>query len=82
PRSNLGIQIALIAHADYFLGTCGGLAWMAPFMGVPTVAVYEDDRFLAPHLLIARQAGQRAGAAEFTTLDLRALSRFTAWQRD
>jgi hypothetical protein len=82
PRNNLGVQAALIAHADYFLGTCGGLAWVAPFMGVPTVAVYEDDSFLSPHLLIARQAGQRTGAAEFTTLDLRALSRFTLWQRD
>jgi hypothetical protein len=82
PRNNLGVQVALIAHAEYVLGTCGGLAWVAPFMGVPTVAVYEDDRFLSPHLLIARQAGQRASAAEFTTLDLRALSRFTAWQRD
>ena len=76
-RTNLGVQIALIAHAESFLGTCGGLAWMAPFLGVPTVAVFEDDRFLAPHLLIARQAGQRAGAAEFITLDLRAYCRFT-----
>ena len=82
PRTNLAVQLTLIAHAESFLGTCGGLAWMAPFMGVPTVAVYEDDRFLAPHLLIARQAGQRAGAAEFVTLDLRAISRVNLYQRD
>jgi hypothetical protein len=75
PRTNLGIQSALIAHAKYFLGTCGGLAWLAPFMGVPTVAAYADDALLGPHLAIARLAGGRAGAAEFTTVDLRALRR-------
>jgi len=75
PRTNLGVQLALIARSRLFLGTCGGLAWMAPFLGVPTVAVYENDRILAPHLLIARQAGALVGAAEFATVDLRALGR-------
>jgi hypothetical protein len=80
PRTNLGLQSALMAHADYFLGTCGGLAWLAPFMGVPAVAVYADDAFLRPHLTVARQAGLRAGAAEFSVLDLRALGRLNvAW---
>jgi hypothetical protein len=75
PRTNLGLQSSLIAHATYFLGTCGGLAWLAPFMGVPTVAVYADDAFLRLHMAIARQAGTQAGAAEFTPLDIRALTR-------
>jgi hypothetical protein len=75
PRTNLGLQSAIVAHARYFLGTCGGLAWLAPFMGVPTVAVYADDAQLRPHLTIARQAGARVGAAEFASLDLRALRR-------
>lgn len=75
PRTNLGLQSALVAHAKYFLGTCGGLAWLAPFMGVPTVAVYADDSFLRPHMTIARQAGGRVNAAEFASLDLRALKR-------
>ena len=57
PRTNLGVQLALIARARFFLGTCGGLAWLAPFLGVPTVAVYDSDEPLAPHLLVARQAG-------------------------
>ena len=74
-RTNLGVQIALIARARYFLSTCGGLAWLAPFLGVPTVAVYDTDQLLAPHLLVARQAGARAGAAEFMPLDLRGMSR-------
>jgi len=76
PRTNLGVQIALIAHAERFIGTCGGLAWIAPHLGTPTTGVYDDDRFLALHILVARQAARRAGAAAFTTLDLREYLRF------
>jgi hypothetical protein len=75
PRDNLGLQAGLIAHSRFFLGTCGGLAWLAPFLGVPTVAVYDDDRLIAPHLLVARHAAALVKAAEFTPLDLRALER-------
>jgi hypothetical protein len=78
PRGNLGLQSALIAHARFFLGTCGGLAWVAPFMGVPTVAVYADDALLRPHLSVATQVGRRLEAAEFATLDLRAVQRIDA----
>jgi ADP-heptose:LPS heptosyltransferase len=78
PRDNLGTQVALIAGSRYFLGTCGGLAWLAPFLGVPTVAVYDDDRLIAPHLLVARHAGALVKAAEFAPLDLRALARVGA----
>jgi hypothetical protein len=74
-RTNLAVQMALIARSRFFLSACGGLAWLAPFLGVPTVAVYDSDQLLAPHLFVARQAGGRCGAAEFTPLDLRALRR-------
>lgn len=74
-RTNLGVQLELIARARFFLGTCGGLAWVAPFLGVPTVAVYDSDHLLLPHLYLARQAGRAAGAADFTPLDLRAAER-------
>jgi hypothetical protein len=74
-RTNLGVQMEIIARSRYFLGTCGGLAWLAPFLGVPTVAVYDDDRLLAQHLFVARQAGALSGAAEFAPLDLRGLTR-------
>lgn len=74
-RTNLGVQNAIAANARMFLGTCGGLAWLVPFFGVPTVAVYADDRQLTPHLMVARYAGRRVGAADFATLDLRALQK-------
>ena len=75
PRTNLGLQIEVISRATYFLGTCGGLAWLAPFLGVPTVALYDSDQLLGPHLFVAREAGVRSHAAAFTPLDLRALLR-------
>jgi hypothetical protein len=73
PRDNLGIQTALIARSRFFLGTCGGLAWLAPFLDVPALAVYVDDRLLGPHLFVARQAVRRVGGADLLPLDLRAL---------
>jgi hypothetical protein len=72
PANNLGVQTALIAQAQSFVGTCGGLAWLAPFLGTPAVAVYADDALLVPHLFVARQAGKRVGASDFLPLDLRA----------
>jgi len=75
PRTNLDVQLALIARARFFLSACGGLAWQAPFMGVPTGAIYDSDSLLAPHLFVTRHAGALTGAAEFTSVDLRGLSR-------
>jgi hypothetical protein len=75
PRRNLAVQAAIIARSRLFLGACGGLAWTAPFLGVPTVALYDSDRLLAPHLFVARQAGLLTSAAPFSALDLSALAR-------
>jgi hypothetical protein len=75
PRSNLGLQLDVMSRARYFIGTCGGLAWHAPFLGVPTVALYDSDSLLGPHLYVAREAGYRCGAAPFTPLDVRAVTR-------
>jgi len=75
PRTNLDVQLALIARSRFFLSACGGLAWHAPFMGVPTVAIYDSDHLLAPHLFVTRHASALTGAAEFTPIDLRGMSR-------
>jgi hypothetical protein len=74
PANNLGVQTAVIRRARQFVGTCGGLAWLAPFLGTDTVAVYADEDFLAPHLYAARQAYRAVGAARFSTLDLDVVS--------
>ena len=73
PRTNLGVQSRVIAGARRFVGTCGGLAWLAPFLGVDTLAVYEDDRYLTAHLYAAGYAYRRNGAARFSTLNIKAL---------
>ena len=73
PGTNLGVQTRVIAGARQFVGTCGGLAWLAPFHRVPTVAVYENDRYLTAHLYAARYAYRRYGAARFSTLNIKAI---------
>lgn len=77
-RSNLGVQTSVVARAQGYIGTCGSLAWLAPMLGVPTVAVYADDRLLATHLYLARQLYRRMDAAPFDTLDLRAVDALDA----
>jgi hypothetical protein len=42
-------------------------------LGTPTIGVYADDRFLAPHLFVARHAYRLMGAGLFTTMDLGAV---------
>jgi hypothetical protein len=78
PRHNLALQTRVIAGARTFVGTCGGLAWLAPLLGVDTLAVYEDDRYLTAHLYAARYAYRYADAARFSTLNVRALRNVTA----
>ena len=73
PRTNLGLQAGVVAGAKRFVGTCGGLAWLAPLLGVDTLAVYEDDRYLTAHLYAARYAYRHTQAARFSTLNIKAL---------
>jgi hypothetical protein len=75
PATNLGLQTQVIAGARLFLGTCGGLAWLAPLLGVETLAIYEDDRYLTAHLYAARYAYRYSGAAPFSALNVNALRR-------
>lgn len=82
PATNLGVQTSVIAGARLYLGTCGGLAWLAPLLGVETVAVYDDDRYLTAHLYAARYAYRRAQAARFSTVNIKALNGVTALGTD
>jgi hypothetical protein len=42
-------------------------------LGVETIPVYADDRFLLSHFFVARRVYGRMDAAAFSPLDLRAL---------
>jgi hypothetical protein len=75
PATNLAVQSRVLARASLYAGTCGSLAWLAPMLGVPTVAVYADDRYLSSHLYAARYAYRRMKAARFSVVDLQALAR-------
>lgn len=72
PRSNLGVQTSIVAGAQGYMGTCGSLAWLAPLLGVDTLAVYGEERFLVSHVFFASQAYRQIDAGRFETLDLRA----------
>ena len=72
-RSNLATQTHIIAGAKAFVGTCGGIAWLAPMLGVDTTAVMSDDKALTVHLQVARRVGRVLNRGRFTPLDLGSL---------
>ena len=72
-RTNLAVQTRIIAGARMFVGTCGGLAWLAPLLGVPTVPVFTDASFLHAHLHLARRVYGRVGGGRFSPVDLSGL---------
>ena len=78
PRVNLGLQTSVIAGAQGYMGTCGSLAWVAPLLGVDTLAVYSEERFLVSHIFFATQAYRQLDVARFDTLDLRAATELGA----
>jgi hypothetical protein len=82
PQNNLAVQTQVIAAATAFVGTCGSVAWLAPLLGVPAVAVYVDDRFLLSHVYVARQAYRHTGAAPFLPLDLQGAAALGALEPD
>jgi ADP-heptose:LPS heptosyltransferase len=58
PQRNLDIQTRIIANARAFVGTYGGLAYVAPFYGVPSVGFYsQESDLMSAHL----DAGWRLG---------------------
>ena len=73
-RTNLAIQTRVMAGATMYFGTCGGLAWLAPLLGVPTVPLLADASFLHAHLHLARRVYGRIGGASFSPVDLSGLS--------
>jgi len=76
PANNLGVQTEVIARARTFVSTCGGLAWVGPLMGVPTVALFSDPQLLRAHLFYARTVYLNSDAAPFQTVDIGGLQMF------
>jgi hypothetical protein len=72
PQTNLGVQTQIVAGARAFVGTCGGLAWLAPRLGVDTSALFVDPQWLHAHLAVAMRAYHKLDAGQFSAADLRA----------
>ncbi len=73
PSSNLSVQSAVISRARAFVGTYGGLAYLGPFYGVPSIALYShEDQLVPAHLDVSRRLG-RLLDAPLTTLHTREL---------
>jgi hypothetical protein len=48
PDDNLAVQSAIVSRASAFVGTYGGLAYLAPFYGVPSVAFSSHPEHAYP----------------------------------
>ena len=61
---NLEVQTEIISHARAFVGTYGGLAYLGPFYGVPSVSFYSTEAELVPaHLEVSWRLGQAMGVS-------------------
>jgi hypothetical protein len=73
PERNLAVQSAVIARARAFVGTYGGYSYLAPYLGVPSVALFSHRTFKAQHLHLADAVFSRLGGPTLTPLDAAAL---------
>ena len=70
-QRNLDLQTRIISRARAFVGTYGGLAYLAPFYGVPSFGFYSTESELVPaHLDIGWRLGRLIGTP-VTLLDVR-----------
>jgi hypothetical protein len=70
PTTNLDQQTAIIAGSHGFVGTYGGFAYLAPFLGIPTVGLYGMRNFRNDHLRLMMDVAHRALGVKFQATDL------------
>ena len=71
-EDNLDVQSAVIGGAEAFVGTYGGFSYLAPLLGVNTVAFYSHPSgFRFDHLDVARRVFSSLRLGSFVPLDLR-----------
>ena len=59
---NLEVQTEIVSRASAFVGTYGGLAYLSPMYGVPSVSFYSDEAELVPsHLDVSWRIAQSFG---------------------
>jgi hypothetical protein len=73
PETNLAVQTEVIRHAEAFVGTYGGFSYLAPLVGVNTLAFYSHPSgFRFDHLEVAKRVFASLRCGTFTEIDLRA----------
>lgn len=78
PRNNLEVQTKIISRARAFVGNYGGLSYVPPFYGVPSLAFYSNpDGFSVHHLELAHRVFARLKRGSFVVLDVRAVDLVT-----
>jgi hypothetical protein len=74
PATNLDVQTRVIAGATAFVGTYGGFSYLAPLLGVDTLALFSHPTgFRWDHLELAKRVFSSLRAGSFVALDLRDL---------
>lgn len=65
---NLAIQSSVIAHAQGYVGTYGGMSQLAMRLGVPTIALYNEFGQTSPqHLYLTQALSLRTGVPFIAT---------------
>lgn len=70
PQTNLDLQSRIISRARAFVGTYGGLSYLGPYYGVPTVAFYSNaSELVAAHVDVTWRLS-KAMASPLVMLDV------------
>jgi hypothetical protein len=70
PKNNLEIQTKVISRSRAFVGTYGGLSYLAPFYNVTSLAFYSHrERFSPQHLEVSRRVFGAFRRGSYVVLD-------------
>ncbi len=70
PKNNLELQTRILAGAQGFVGTYGGFAYLAPFLRIPTLAVYGVLNFRKDHYRLMSEVAKRSLDTRFAVTRL------------
>ena len=69
PHTNLAVQTAIIGRARQFVGNYGGFSYLAPYLGVDTIAFYSIRNFRQYHLELAQRVLGEIGGGMLLPVD-------------
>ena len=69
PSTNLAVQTAIIGRARQFVGNYGGFSYLAPYLGVDTIAFYSIPNVRQYHLELAQRIFGEIGGGMLLPVD-------------